>query len=107
MDEGTPVLSLTQDGMDTITGLSLNPTETHILSNSMDSFLRSWDVRPFFEGMGTEDERCERGFDGVHHGAEKLLLRCSWSPDGERVSCGSADRYDYPRSLFIDVSFWF
>lgn len=29
---------------------------------------------------------------GVHHGAEKLLLKCGWSADGERITCGSADR---------------
>ena len=28
----------------------------------------------------------------MHHGAEKGLLRASWSPDGESVTCGSADR---------------
>lgn len=91
-DPSAPTMTLTQKGMDTITGLSLNPAGTHLLSNSMDSCLRSWDIRPFFEGSGAEDERCDRSFDGLRHGAEKVLLRCSWSPDGERVTGGSADR---------------
>lgn len=30
---------------------------------------------------------------GVHHGAEKLLLKCAWSPDQDFVTAGSADRY--------------
>ena len=95
MDDPTsPILSLTQQGMDTVTGLALNPAGTHLLSNSMDSLLRAWDIRPFFEGTGSEDERCERTFEGLRHGAEKVLLRCAWSPNGERVTCGSADRYD-------------
>ena len=90
------MLSLTDHGMDTITGLSLNSAGTHILSNSMDSLLRSWDIRPFVSSSGSDSagSRCERIYDGVHHGAEKLLLRSAWSPDGERVTCGSADRYD-------------
>ena len=91
VDDDLPVLSLSAPGMDTVTGLSLNPAETHILSNSMDSNLRCWDIRPFFAGAGID--RCERNYDGVHHGAEKVLLKAAWSVDGERVACGSADRY--------------
>ncbi len=29
---------------------------------------------------------------GHVHSFEKILLRCAWSPDGSKVSCGSADR---------------
>lgn len=65
----------------------------------MDSTLRCWDVRPFvgnsaavLDGQG-QSTRCERVIYGNHHGAEKLLLRCAWSPDQERICCGSADRY--------------
>ena len=56
-------------------------------------------MRPFVDN---EDARCERQFEGGHHGAEKLLLRCAWSPDRERVACGSADRY----LLSICLSYW-
>ena len=35
---------------DTITGLALSPDGHHLLSNSMDSQLRCWDVRPFVAG---------------------------------------------------------
>jgi Prp8 binding protein len=72
------VLKDAASGMDTITGLSLNLEGTHLLSNSMDSRLRAWDVRPFADASRS---RCERVFDGVHHGAEKVLLRCAWSPN--------------------------
>ena len=36
--------------LDTITGLSLSPDGHHLLSNSMDSNLRCWDIRPFVHG---------------------------------------------------------
>lgn len=72
---------------DTITGLALSPDNNHLLSNSMESQLRVWDVRPF-----VTQNRCESSVFGVHHGAEKLLLKCNWSPDQEMFSAGSADR---------------
>ena len=36
--------------------------------------------------------KCEHVLSGVHHGAEKVLLKCAWSPDQEYVTAGSADR---------------
>ena len=36
--------------------------------------------------------QCEYVIGGVHHGAEKVLLKCSWSADQEFVAAGSADR---------------
>lgn len=73
---------------DSITGLALSPDGAHLLSNAMDSALLAWDVRPFVGG----NSRCERLFEGGHHGAEKNLLKCAWSSDQERVACGAADR---------------
>ncbi|GFH33416.1 U5 small nuclear ribonucleoprotein, partial [Haematococcus lacustris] len=29
------------------------------------------------------------------HSFEKLLLRCTWSPDGSQITCGSSDRMVY------------
>lgn len=85
----TGVSNLTLLGhADTITGLALSPDGTSLLSNAMDSTLRKWDVRPFTPA----ESRCVLHYDGVHHGAEKGLLRCAWSKDGELVTCGSADR---------------
>lgn len=85
-----PTLSL-KGHADTVTGLALSPDDNFLLSNAMDSSLRRWDVRPF---VANEDARCECVFEGGHHGAEKLLLRCAWSGDKDRlrVACGSADR---------------
>jgi len=74
---------------DTVTGLSLSPDGDHLLSNSMDASLRCWDVRPF---ASNEANRCEKMYHGLRHGAEKNLLKCAWSPDGVRVTGGSADR---------------
>lgn len=88
----TGVSNLTLLGhADTITGLALSPDGTSLLSNAMDSTLRKWDVRPFTPA----ESRCVLHYDGVHHGAEKGLLRCAWSKDGELVTCGSADRYRF------------
>lgn len=77
---------------DTITGLSLSPDGQHLLSNGMDSTLRVWDVRPFAVPGAQASNRQEAILPGVHHGAEKLLLRCAWSANQEYLSCGSADK---------------
>lgn len=75
---------------DTITGLSVSPDGHHILSNSMDNTLKSWDIRPFAPGI-----RLEKTFTGHQHNFEKNLLRCSWSPNGNMVTAGSSDRMVY------------
>jgi Prp8 binding protein len=72
---------------DTITCLSLHPKGTHVLSNSMDGTIKSWDVRPFVTG-----KRHDKTFAGATHNAEKGLLKCAWSADGKMVTGGSADR---------------
>lgn len=79
---------------DTLTGLSLNTDGNKLLSNGMDAQVLTWDVRPFLaEGAS----RCQQSFVGARHGAEKVLLKCGWSPiaadSSEQVTCGSADRY--------------
>mmetsp|Transcript_5165 Transcript_5165/g.7155 ORF Transcript_5165/g.7155 Transcript_5165/m.7155 type:complete len:349 (+) Transcript_5165:62-1108(+) len=72
---------------DSITGLSLSPDGSFLLSNSMDNGLYQWDVRPFKEGS-----RLIKTYTGLVHNYEKLLLRCSWSITGMMVSAGSSDR---------------
>jgi Prp8 binding protein len=78
---------------DTITGMALNPAGTHLLTNSMDGTMRTWDIRPFV-GMTTGEgkKRHCKTFTGATHNAEKGLLNCSWNMDGTLVSGGSADR---------------
>lgn len=75
---------------DTVTGLTLSMDGNFLLSNSMDSTMRSWDIRPY-----APQERCMRMFMGHQRNFEMNLLRCSWSPDGKRVAAGSADRFVY------------
>lgn len=88
---------------DMVTSLALRPTSdrksapTHLLSNSADRTLRSWDVRPF-----APSERCSRAYVGAAHSLERNLLRCCWSGvdpgtgDVARwVAAGSSDGVAY------------
>ncbi|WFD32308.1 hypothetical protein MSPP1_003353 [Malassezia sp. CBS 17886] len=80
---------------DTIASLALSPSGTHLLSSSLDDTVRIWDVRPFApdrEPGQTGDPRLYRTLTGTTSGFENLLIRAAWSPDGERVASGSADR---------------
>ena len=74
---------------DSITGISISPDGNSLLTNGMDSRLLRWDTRPFVQD---KNNRCVTTYAGVHHGAEKVLLKCNWSPNGDKVTCGSADR---------------
>jgi Prp8 binding protein len=88
-DVRTGEVSLTLKGhTDTVTGLAVSPDGTKLLSNGMDNALMEWDINPFC----SEPDRCIKVFTGHCHSAEKRLLRCSWSKDGEMVSCGTADK---------------
>lgn len=84
-------LYLMEGHKDTITGISLSPDGNHILSNAMDNTLRTWDVRPFVTGKS----RAVSVFEGAQHDFQKQMLRCAWSPDGQRITCGSSDRFVY------------
>lgn len=77
---------------DTITCLKLNPKGSHLLSNSMDGTMRTWDIRPFVDDASGTKKRHDKTFVGGTHNAEKGLLNCSWSADGTMVTGGSADR---------------
>jgi Prp8 binding protein len=45
---------------DTVTGISLSPDGSHLLSNSMDNTLRVWDMRPYAPA-----NRCVRMMTGM------------------------------------------
>lgn len=75
---------------DSVTGLSLSPDGSFLLSNGMDQVVKGWDVRPY-----VATSRHVRQFDGLTHDFQKNMLRCSWSPDGTRISAGSSDSYVY------------
>jgi len=76
---------------DTITSVSLSPDGTTLASNSMDSTIRLWDVRPFCKAP----TRMLRILQGHEHSFEKNLIKVSWTPDGRRIGSGSADQYVY------------
>jgi Prp8 binding protein len=75
---------------DTVTGLSVSNDGNFLLSNSMDSTIRCWDIRPYFHG-----NRCVKVFQGATHNFEKNLLRVAWNADDSLISAGSADRFVY------------
>lgn len=87
--KGEVVLSLPGHA-DTVTGMSVSPDGAYLLTNSMDCTLRVWDLRPY-----APENRCLKVFQGHMHNLEKNLLKCAWSPDGSRVTAGSADRMVY------------
>ncbi|GAB5365418.1 hypothetical protein AAMO2058_001056200 [Amorphochlora amoebiformis] len=75
---------------DCVTGLELSVDGRHLLSNSMDNSLISWDVRAY-----VSTPRFTRKFMGHRHNMDKTLLKCAWSPDGTKITAGSADRQVY------------
>jgi Prp8 binding protein len=71
---------------DTISSLRISPDSQSLLSNSMDSTVRTWDIRPF-----APTERHIRTFDGAPAGMEKNLIKASWDSDGKKIAAGSGD----------------
>ncbi|EEH48217.2 uncharacterized protein PADG_04301 [Paracoccidioides brasiliensis Pb18] len=72
---------------DTISSLSISPDSQTLLSNSHDSTVRTWDIRPFAPA-----DRHIKIYDGAPIGLEKNLIRASWNPTGEKIAAGSGDR---------------
>ena len=71
---------------DTISSLRISPDSQTLLSNSMDSTVRTWDVRPF-----APTERHIRTFDGAPAGLEKNLIKACWGSDGKKIAAGAGD----------------
>ncbi|CAH8305929.1 unnamed protein product [Eruca vesicaria subsp. sativa] len=67
--------------------MSLSPDGSYLLTSGMDNKLCVWDMRPY-----APKNRCVKIFEGHQHNFEKNLQKCSWSPDGTKVTAGSADR---------------
>uniref|UniRef100_A0A914GYA5 Uncharacterized protein n=1 Tax=Globodera rostochiensis TaxID=31243 RepID=A0A914GYA5_GLORO len=98
-----------------VTALTFNDTAEQIISGGIDNVLKIWDIRRLgllYVMPGHTDtvtgltriwdirpyassQRCVKTLTGHQHNFEKNLLRCAWSPDGHRVSCGSSDRFVY------------
>ncbi|OJD21807.1 hypothetical protein ACJ73_06852 [Blastomyces percursus] len=72
---------------DTISSLNISPDSQTLLSNSHDSTVRTWDIRPL-----APKDRHIKTYDGAPIGLEKNLIRASWNPTGERIAAGSGDR---------------
>lgn len=92
--------------LDTITFLSLSPSASYLLSGSLDSTLRIWDVRPFVPEPPPGHQgspRLHRTLTGASAGFESLLIRGCWSRDGQSVGWGGGDRtvtiWDVEKSL--------
>lgn len=62
---------------DTVTGVSLSPDGSYLLSNAMDNNLRIWDVRAF-----APQERCVKIFAGHQHNFEKVSIGKVWEWNG-------------------------
>jgi Prp8 binding protein len=78
---------------DIITGLEIHPVRNDLLlSSSMDNHVIVWDIndKDLPEESVTWD-RCMKTYLGATHGKEMNLIRPSWSSDGEKIACGSAD----------------
>lgn len=71
---------------DTVTSLRVSPDSQSLLSNSMDSTVCTWDIRPF-----APTDRHIKTFDGAPSGMEKNLIKASWSHDGKRIAAGAGD----------------
>jgi Prp8 binding protein len=71
---------------DTVTSLSVSPDSQSLLSNSHDSTVRTWDIRPF-----APQDRQIRIFDGAQTGLEKNLIRACWDSTGKRIAAGGGD----------------
>lgn len=85
----TPIYRMSGHG-DTVTCLAMHPDSTHLLSNSMDQTLKTWDLRPFI-GKANKKRHCKTFTGHVHSPEKGQLLKCAWSKDGSMVSAGSSD----------------
>jgi Prp8 binding protein len=72
---------------DTVTSLQLSPDNLSLLSNSHDSTVRTWDIRPFAPA-----DRRIRTYDGALTGNERNLFKASWDTKGERIAAGGGDQ---------------
>ena len=68
---------------DTITSMALAPkSKDFIISNSMDSTVIMWDIKPFCENLSGLN-RC---FTSATHNFEINLLKCSYTSDEKYVT---------------------
>ena len=85
-----PLFTL-QGHNDAVTSLRVSPDGQTLLSNSMDSTVRTWNIRPFVSG-GVQTGASSRAlsvYDGAPAGIENMLLRAVWNSDGRKIAAGS------------------
>jgi len=70
--------------------MDLSVDGQYLATNSMDNTLKTWDIRPYVSG-----KRLLGSFDSCKHDFQMQLLKVAWSPDGARLSSGSADAFVY------------
>lgn len=70
-----------------ITSLQISPDQQTLLSNSLDSTVRTWDIKPF-----APINRHLKTYDGAASGIEKNLLKATFDASGQRIAAGSGDR---------------
>ena len=79
---------------DTVTGMSLSPDGSYLLTNAMDNSLRIWDVRPF-----APSERCLKILTGHQHNFEKVRTRLRGVSGGGGAELRPADISDGRRCI--------
>eukprot|EP00954_Amorphochlora_amoebiformis_P008595 668220-Amorphochlora_amoeboformis.AAC.1 len=96
---------------DCVTGLELSVDGRHLLSNSMDNSLISWDVRAYVSTprftrkfMGHRNVirlLCRRLMEqhNSQHNMDKTLLKCAWSPDGTKITVSEFIESSIPLTL--------
>ena len=80
---------------DTITSLAVSPDTQSLLSNSHDSTVRVWDVRPFAPA-----DRAVKTYDGAHGGLEKNLFRTTGISD---VALGQIDAVSAESGIALQI----
>ena len=73
---------------DIVSGLAVSPDENYLLSNSFDSSVRLWDIRPF-SALGNRQLKL---YHGAPHALDKNLIKPCFSPDGKYIASGAGDR---------------
>nr|POE87060.1 u5 small nuclear ribonucleoprotein 40 kda protein [Quercus suber] len=81
-----------------ITAVGFSDASDKIFTGGIDNEVKVWDLRKGEVTMtlqGHQDMITDMIMEGHQHNFEKNLLKCSWSPDGSKVTAGSSDRMVY------------